>query len=415
MAQENDWIATRASVCYQCPVFKRGQVRIETWCSMYDDDPHANRNCDSAKHGRWQARIVNPDAHCGKWTSTVIMHDQHPLLQQYRDLMVSPPQTPANLNGDGVIMALWETGNRAHLGIVLGCTLLRNWGWKGKIQLWNIGDYPKLDGLDVDLMSFPETQARTGEDWRSYIQWSAKSYAIRHSGLAKVQWIDWDAYHVDNPEKLFGMLDTNPFLFWAGGDPWRWRYNPYLHDAVYGLPIGHDCPTGPIQGGTYAIDCTKAWKLIELQRLQDSNSRMFYPLAHLTDEEGWRLSITALGFPALQPGPMPWRGPAWVNHVEHDPLVVHRCGAKCWADCCPEWTDVLPKEDEVRRVHTLLARQYGYGAASGLMCNQGKATVGNSSAQAQRLAAARATRGRKVPTACEHRGTTCRNRANVSV
>ena len=346
----NDWIATRAAVCYQCPLFRRGQVRVETWCSLFDDQPNAPRNCEGGRFARWQARITNPTAHCDKWNSTEIMGETHPLLQQYRELLVSPPQTPDNLSGDGVVMALWETGNRAHLGILLACTMLRNLGWDGKIQLWHIGDVPSLEGLDVELKSFPETMARTGEDWRSYIQWSAKAYAIKHSGLAKAVWQDWDAYFVENPRMLFDLLDQHPFLYWAGGDPWRWRYNAYLHEAIYGLPRLHDCPTGPIQGGVYGINCQTAWKLIELQRLQDANSKMFYPLAHLTDEEGWRLSISALKFPAYQPGPMPWRGPAWWNHVGDKPVFIHRCGGKCWADCVPTWDYGLPREREVSKL-----------------------------------------------------------------
>jgi hypothetical protein len=391
----NDWETTRAAICYNCPSLKRGKTRIETWCSKFD-----LQSDDASCYANWKNRIADPVAKCDIWDKTVIMDHSHPLLDQYKQMLATDYTAPANLSGDGVIMALWENGDRAHLGVILGIRMLRELGWDGIIQLWHVGDYPAgLDKYNVTLKDFREVAAQTGDTWKSYIQWSAKAFAIKYSGLAKVAWQDWDAYFVENPRPLFDLLDEHPFLFWAGGDPWQWRYSWYLHNNIYGLAQGQDCPVMPIQGGLYLIDCKRSWKLIELQRFQDANSKLFYPMSHLTDEEGWRLSISALKYDAIQPGILPWRGPAWWNYLNDKTMFIHRCGGKLWADCCPDWNFILPREQRVKELHTEIAKEYNFGAVSGKLCNQPKPSaqahmINHPVPEMTRLELARATRGR---------------------
>ena len=55
------------AACEVCPHFRRGQVRVETWCSVFDDKPSAPRNCEGERHKRWRARIAAGVLECGPW------------------------------------------------------------------------------------------------------------------------------------------------------------------------------------------------------------------------------------------------------------------------------------------------------------------------------------------------------------
>jgi hypothetical protein len=59
----------RKAICRTCPHFRVGPIRIEQWCHKFDDQPQAQRNCDGAKHRRFQTRLAAPEASCDLWTT----------------------------------------------------------------------------------------------------------------------------------------------------------------------------------------------------------------------------------------------------------------------------------------------------------------------------------------------------------
>ncbi len=360
----------RKATCQTCPHFCRGQVHIETWCGQHDDQPTAAQNCEAARHGRWQSRLLSAAATCTHWSAGTVVLDGE-LLRSYRALLRAPCEPPANLSGDGVIYAMFEDNDRADLGVTVGCQLLRELGWTQRIQLWHVGHHPKLPGLDVEIIDARAVRERVGGDFSAQC-WGIKAFAIEHSGLERAQWLDWDAYCVANPRPLFAALDAHPMLYWAPHYLWWLQGNKPVHHAVYGLPFESDCPVRPVQGGTYLIDCRRAWRLIRLQRFSDSHPHAFYPPNHNTDEEGWRLAIAATEIDALRADPILWQGPAWWNYYEGTPYVIHRCNSKLWADCIPTWDYDLPLERRVEELHAAAARAGGYGAGRGWPCDRSR-------------------------------------------
>ena len=88
-------------------------------------------------------------------------------IAEYKALLATDPQPPANLSGDGVLYAMFEDNNRADLGILVGLKMLREVGWQGRVQLWHVGHHPAIDaGLDVEIIDAREVQRRHG----GYIQ-----------------------------------------------------------------------------------------------------------------------------------------------------------------------------------------------------------------------------------------------------
>ena len=149
----------------------------------------------------------------------------------------------------------------------------------------------------MEIIDAREVQRREGGEIRS---WTIKSFAIRHSGLARAMWLDWDAYPCRSPSPLFAALVGHPIVYWASGvDDWRWRYNAEIHEAVY----GGQHQVGSIQGGCYLLDCRRAWPSLTLVRYCDDHYDWWYPANRNSDEEAWRLAIAAAGCDAL------WRSP----------------------------------------------------------------------------------------------------------
>ncbi len=60
-------LQARITACQACPHFRRGAVRIESWCQALDDQPTAARNCEAARYARWQARVTAAEPSCGPW------------------------------------------------------------------------------------------------------------------------------------------------------------------------------------------------------------------------------------------------------------------------------------------------------------------------------------------------------------
>ncbi len=287
-------------------------------------------------------------------------------IAEYKTLLASDPQPPAGLHGDGVIFAMFEDYNRADLGILVGLKMLRQAGWQGRVQLWHVGHHPAIGaGLDVEIIDAREVQRRHG----GYIQsWALKSFCMYYSGLRRVQWIDWDAWHACDPSPMFAALDSAQFLYWTGGTVesqanTRWPYNPEIHKAVYG-----DKPLiGPIQGGTYLLNCETGWKLLELQHYLDTNWEWWSKHNRWSDEEGWRLGVAATTPPVVTDR-LEWRHPAWVNWFRGKEQVVHACNGKLWSDCIPTWHE-LPQIASVRELYERFRHNGGYNP-SGRKCDR---------------------------------------------
>lgn len=64
----------RKAACSACPHFRRGEVRIETWCELLDDQPAAVRNCEASRFARWKSRLATERPTCGPWGQSGWLH-----------------------------------------------------------------------------------------------------------------------------------------------------------------------------------------------------------------------------------------------------------------------------------------------------------------------------------------------------
>jgi hypothetical protein len=278
-------------------------------------------------------------------------------IEEYKRLLNANLEPPSNLKGNGLIFAMFEDNDRADIGIQIGLTLARQVGWQHEIQFWHVGHIPKIDpALDVKIIDAREVHSVVGGEFLP--PWTLKSFAIRYSGLAKIQWLDWDAYNVRSTGNIFAALDNHTMITWHGDWSDRWGFNKEIHQAIIGRPS----PLRPIQGGTYFLNCDgiEGWKLLTLQRYCDDNYKWWYPANRNSDEEAWRLSIAATNANYIEGGKLDWHGPAWWNHWQGEVFFVHRCNGKLWSDCIPDWDFNMPLEKEVQELYFKLKKDGGY-------------------------------------------------------
>ena len=126
-------------------------------------------------------------------------------IAEYKKLLQSNPQPPSNLKGDGIIYGLFENNPRTNVAMGINLRILRElFNWQGRVQVWHVGSHPEIcKNNEIEFIDAREVRNKHGGEIRS---WTLKSFAIRHSGLAKIQWMDWDAYLIKNPHPLFAEL-----------------------------------------------------------------------------------------------------------------------------------------------------------------------------------------------------------------
>ena len=273
---------------------------------------------------------------------------------EYKSLLESNVTPPGGLRGDGVIMGLFERGDNAHASVLVTINILRDLlNWRGAIQLWHVGDAPKLcKNFDVEFVNAAEMV----KTWPGHIRsWALKSYAIEHSGLARVMWIDWDAYCCRNPSPIFSELDSTDFYYWRNGEHWDTLVNRGVFESVTTAATPHS-----VQGGVYLINCASpgGWKMLHLQRLWDTHERETWGQNY--DQDGWLLACTAGAGRYACNDNNPWVWPAWVSYYEGRPYFVHRCGEKLTNRKLARFNRQLPLDEIVERLyHKSLGDTYG--------------------------------------------------------
>lgn len=259
--------------------------------------------------------------------------------------------------GDGILTV---GGGKYWPGIFVMIRLARAVGWQGPIEVWFRGDceqvYPEdVQGLGVRFFDLDEMGRRL-EDTRIVPGnpgsggWEAKLYAMMHTTLDRVLYLDADAYLVDSPETLFQTLNGKPFAYWrdlaSQVRSIRWQY-------VW--PNG-DMGVMPVQGGQLLIDRRSAWQMIHAAHYMCQYSDYYFKHMY-GDQDAWRVALAATGTARHEIARADWvGGVAFVCRQAGRDYVVHRCRGKLYAAedippgrvtfANPQY-DVLPREVEV--------------------------------------------------------------------
>jgi hypothetical protein len=271
---------------------------------------------------------------------------------------------PESRTDQGVLLC---GGGKYWLGVVIACRLLREVGCTLPIQVWHRGDEEPirpadLANLDVKIVDARKVQQK--HPARILRGWEIKTYAILHSGFARVLYLDADAYCVRDPSPLFALLDAEPFLFWQdlpGTERHiRWRFFGIPEDQGKGVP--------PVQGGQLLIDVAGFYR--ELSVAHWLNQHSDYAYSHqYGDQDSYRVAMALLGsYPARAKsmGLAKWQRVAFVCSHAKANYIVHRCQGKLFppgtkggnARVC----NTLPLEDRVQSIYQDLC--FGLGKAS---------------------------------------------------
>lgn len=251
-------------------------------------------------------------------------------------------------------------GGKFWPSIVVGIRMLRELGCKLPIEVWYRGECEPIvaadvAGLDVNLID-SDRMSQQGCDNRikrgkaAVGGWENKLYALTHTTLDQVLFLDADAYCVADPIPLLDLLSpAEPFVFWSDlpglEKNVKW-------ERVY--PQGADKQIPTVQGGQLLIDRRHAAKLLEICHWMNQHSDYYYAWM-FGDQDTWRVGLAAgvCGYRHL--GPAPWRNVAFVCGHEGTDYIVHRCQSKLFAvaDINPRDTKAsnpdysLPQENRV--------------------------------------------------------------------
>lgn len=256
------------------------------------------------------------------------------MIQRLRDVLTqSDPDTGYRFGGgDGILTV---GGGKYWPGIFVMIRMARRHGFSGPIEVWYRGDCEQVHPGDLlgENVQFYDLDAMGRERGDSRIPtgnvgsggWEAKLYAMTHTTLDRVLYLDADAYPVGDVSRLFSILDATPFAYWQDLPSQlrsiRWR-------NVY--PEGESTEVMPVQGGQLLVDRRAAWKLVHAGHFMCQNSDYFF--RHMYgDQDTWRvgLAMGASGFRCL--GKAHWENVAFVCSHEGKPYVVHRCQSKLFS------------------------------------------------------------------------------------
>lgn len=265
--------------------------------------------------------------------------------------------------GDGV---LYCGGGKFWPGIVIGCRLLREAGYSGAIEVWHRGEAEPVHPADVADLNVHIIDSRALADRlgdaRVLNGWESKHYALTHTTLDRVAYLDADAYGVTDLQPLIEK-SAGKFAFWIDlpGNDRTVKWPNVWPAGSGGVPA--------IQGGQLFLDLAACWRQVVLSHWMNQHSDFYYHHGY-GDQDTWRMAFASLPGPLLCFGHATWRYPAFVCQVDGRDWIVHRCRGKLFR---PEDSPAgsrnvshaparhLPKED---RVWELLVRQFGDRASA---------------------------------------------------
>jgi hypothetical protein len=267
-----------------------------------------------------------------------------------RHLLRVPIPPPVKAEGQGVVTV---GGGRYWPGVVVAVKMLRRVS-PIPVQVWYQGDRESIDTADlagVPDVSFHDVCKVADPLPRVLGGWQNKTIALLHCGFERALFLDADAYVVANPLPLLNLAGASGFVFWRDHDGhcedvnWKW---------YGGCGCGERYP-GPVQGGQFAIDLRKAWRLLVIAYWlnQHSDYTYFFPQDPKHDRHGYgdqdtmrvalwatKQSYTCLGR-AIQ------RGPALVCDLVDKAMIVHRVQSKLFWNDKIERTEHLPGDRQV--------------------------------------------------------------------
>ena len=156
--------------------------------------------------------------------------------------------------------------------------------------------------------------------------WEAKLYALTHTSLARVCYIDADAYPVASLRPLFDELGRRePLLYWRDLD----QADSYVRWGDC-WPAG-PCGIGQIQGGQLMIDIARCWPLLALAHWMCQHSDYYFQ-TFFGDQDAYRVSAAALASRGHhytgELGRADWHEVAFVCRHMGEPAIIHRCVGK---------------------------------------------------------------------------------------
>lgn len=225
---------------------------------------------------------------------------------------------------------IYVGGDKYWPGIVVGIQLLRCLGCRLPIEVWHRTCEKvyedDLKGLDVKLINASEVASKHWGVHLDTVQnggWIAKLVALTFTRAKKVLYLDADAYCVNNPDKLFELLNENSFVYWrdlnSQNNSIRWK-NIYPEGSKIGVPC--------VQGGQLLIDREIAWKVIQVAAYLCKNSTYYFK--HMFgDQDAWRVALAALKYDNYKMlGKADWQSVAFVCKYNGTDYIVHRCQSK---------------------------------------------------------------------------------------
>jgi hypothetical protein len=168
--------------------------------------------------------------------------------------------------------------------------------------------------------------------------WEWKCHAIMHSGFARVLYIDVDAYPVTDPAWLFGLLDSDPFVFWED--------LPACTNNIHWEAFGVKRPgTGiTFQGGVGLFDVAACWKMLTVYAWLNWHSDWSYSHG-FGDQDMCLIATVATGLQYRSLGAAQWCVVAFTYAHDGTKLFVHRCRSKFIVGTLPQYSGRLPGEE----------------------------------------------------------------------
>jgi alpha 1,2-mannosyltransferase len=278
--------------------------------------------------------FTGPWRHPGTWCRDSAEVSRH--AAAVRALAAGPIPDPPAMAGAGVIAC---GGGRYWPGILVLVRMLRETGCTLPVQVWyrgsceavNPGD---VDGLGVELVDADARAAARGDNrvprGRAAIGgWTAKLYALAHTDLAEVIFLDADAYPVIDPSPLLELARLHGFSAWdePKTDNIRW--------PLVGYTQRPGDPPPSIQGGQFAIDRRACWHELVVALWVCLHADYYWPEGRgaewplFGDQDAWRLAFALTGFRPHILGPSELvRGWGYLCRVAGRVAIEHRCFAK---------------------------------------------------------------------------------------